>query len=161
VKLLDSQPLQKKIEYIKSLGASHVVVVDKENKELSKHSKKFDYLINTLPISSIEIMEAYLGTLKNGGTIIQVGLPDIKEHLELSFFTLVARQLHIAGSIVASVQETKDTLEFHHKHGSKVEVEAFSFEDFPKALHRLEKERPFFRCVVNVKEFTDKHFKGK
>lgn len=64
----------------------------------------------------------------------------------------------IAGSIVSSVQETKDTLEFTKQHGIRVQVEPFSFEEFPKALHRLEHERPFFRCVVNVEDFNKAHF---
>ena len=33
-------------------------------------------------------------------------------------------------------------------------VEEFSFDDFPKALDRLENGRPKFRCVVNVQEYS-------
>lgn len=150
-----------KVEYIKNLGASQVIVVDSELAALKDHQHEFDFLINTLPIGNMKIMEAYLATLKNGGTLIQVGLPEVKDNLEVSFFTIVARQLTIAGSIVSSVQETKDTLEFTLKHGIKVEVEDFSFEDFPKALNRLENERPQFRCVVHVKDFVEKHFPTK
>jgi len=148
-----------KIEYIKKLGAEEVIVVDKELKELDKHGGKFDYLLNTLPVTDTKTIEAYLGTLKNGGTLIQVGLPNATDMFTMSFFTLVARQLTIAGSIVASVEETKDTLEFTNKHGIKVACENFSFADFPKALDRLENGRPHFRCVVNVKDYTDQYFK--
>ena len=49
-------------------------------------------------------------------------------------------------------------IEFTHKHGIRVETEMYSFEDFPKAFDKLENGRPFFRCVVNVKDFNDKHF---
>jgi len=47
------------------------------------------------------------------------------------------------------------------KYGVYPMVEEYSFEDFPKALDKLEHGRPFFRCVVNVKDFTDKHFAKK
>lgn len=147
-----------KVEYIKKLGAAHVIVVDKEFKELKKHEKEFDYLVNTLPISNRNIMESYVSTLTNGGTMIVVGIPNLEEPLVLGFFSLVARQITLAGSIVASVQETKDTIEFTHKHGIRVETENFSFEDFPKALNRLEHGKPHFRCVVNVEDFNKKHF---
>ena len=33
-------------------------------------------------------------------------------------------------------------------------VETYSFDDFPKAFHQLEKGRPKFRCVVNVGEWA-------
>lgn len=147
-----------KVDYIKKLGAAHVIVVDKELKELKKHVGEFDFLINTLPINSKDLLEAYVSTLTNGGTLIQVGLPSIDESFNISFFSLVAKQISIVGSIVCSVQETKDTLEFTKKHGIRVETENFTFEDFPKALNRLENERPIFRCVVNVEEFNKKHF---
>jgi len=148
-----------KVDYIKKLGAEEVIVVDKEQKELAKHGGKFDYLLNTLPVTDTNIIEAYLGTLKNGGTLIQVGIPDVKDNFSMSFFTLVARQLTVVGSIVSSVQDTKETLEFTNKHGIKVAVEEFSFADFPKALDRLENGRPQFRCVVNVKDYTNQFLK--
>ena len=37
------------------------------------------------------------------------------------------------------------------------QVEVFSFEDFPKALDKLEHGKPHFRCVVNVKDFAEKN----
>ena len=147
-----------KSDYIKTLGASDVIVVDKDFSSFKSHQHEFDFLINTLPISNFATMEAYLSTLKSGGTLIQVGLPNANDHFETSMGSIVHRQLTIHGSTVASIEETKETLEFTLKHGIKVAVENFSFEDFPKALHRLEHERPQFRCVVNVKDFADAHF---
>ena len=104
------------------------------------------------------MLEAYASTITNGGMLIQVGLPNSEESFNISFSTLVLKQIIIAGSIVCSVEETKDTLEFTLKHGIRVEAENFSFEDFPKALHRLEYEKPIFRCVVNVEDYNKKHF---
>ena len=40
-------------------------------------------------------------------------------------------------------------------------VEEFEFENFPKAFDKLEKERPHFRCVVNVKDYLEKFEKEK
>lgn len=147
-----------KIEYIKKLGAHEVIVVDKELKALAEQAGKYDYLLNTLPSCDPATLAAYLNTLANGGTLIQVGLPDIKEQFSISFMQLIMKQITIAGSIVSSVHETRETLEFTAKHGIKVETENFTFEDFPKALDRLENGRPFFRCVVNVQDYTNKHF---
>ena len=150
-----------KVEAIKQLGAHDVVVVDKELKELAKHFGKFDCLLNTLPVSDEASMTAYIMTLTNGGTLIQVGLPDVDTKLKIPFSPLIMKQVAVVGSIVCSVADTRDTLEFTAKHGIKVAVETFSFEDFPKALDRIENGKPQFRCVVNVEDFVNKHFPAK
>lgn len=149
---------KEKEEYIKKIGGHEVIVVDNDLKELEKHHNKFDFLINTLPISDSKIFDAYMKTLKNEGAIIQVGLPSSDTQMSFGFGSLVARQLSIHGSICGSIKECQDTVDFAHKHGIRVETEMFSFEDFPKAFDRMENGRPFFRCVVNVKDFNDKHF---
>jgi len=146
-----------KIGDIKSMGAEEVIVVDQEFKELANHQGKFDYLVNTLPVSEAGLIEAYLGTLRNCGTLIQVGVPEGGEKMQFSYASLVVRQLTVVGSLVSSVEETKETLEFTVKHGIRVRVEEFPFLEFPKALDRLENGRPHFRCVVNVKDFTSQY----
>ena len=44
-------------------------------------------------------------------------------------------------------------LNFVSKHGLDCKSEIYSFEDFPKALDKLENGRPHFRCVVNVEDY--------
>lgn len=150
-----------KVESIKKLGAHEVVVVDKELKELAKLHGKFDCLVNTLPVSDEATITAYIMTLTNGGTLIQLGLPEAETKLKIPFSPLIMKQVSVVGSAVSSVGNTRDTLEFTAKHGIKVAVETFSFEDFPKALDRLENGKPQFRCVVNVEDFVNKHFPAK
>ena len=74
---------------------------------------------------------------------------------------LIMKQISIHGSAIGSVKETEHSLQFAHDKGLKVFAEKFSFEDFPKAFDRLENGRPHFRCVVNVKDYVDKHFQSK
>ena len=147
-----------KVEFIKKLGADEVIVVDKELTELKKNAGRFDYLVNTLPVSNQPLLEGYLGTLVNGGSLIQVGAPDANTNFSISFFTIIARQLKISGSAIGSVAETAETLSFAQEHQVNVIAEKFSFEDLPKAFERLEHGRPHFRCVVNVIDYTNKHF---
>ena len=150
-----------KVDFIKKLGADEVIIVDKELKSLADNAGKFNYLVNTLPSVTKDALNAYLKTLKNNGTLIQVGLPDTSESFDISYSTLIMKQLKLTGSIVSSVQETKDTLAFTAEHDIRVAVEEFTFADFPKALDRLENGRPQFRCVVNVKDYAEKYFPEK
>ena len=87
-----------KEEYIKKIGGHEVIVVDKELKELEKHHDKFDFLINTLPISDNKIVDAYIQTLNSDGAIIQVGAPSIDTQMSFSFMGLIGKQITIHGS---------------------------------------------------------------
>ncbi len=151
---------ESKVEEIKKLGADEVIVVSKDFSSLKDHQDKFDYLVNTLPISSEQTMSAYLSTATNNGTLIQVGLPDANTPFETSFPQLLFKQLTITTGAVGSVKESEEAIAFAHKHGVKVQAETFAFEDFPKAFDLLENGKPHFRCVVNVKDFHEKHFHG-
>ena len=147
-----------KSDLCKLLGASSVIVVDKHFKELGKHKNKFDYLINLVSIGNLEMFEAYLNTLVNGGTLIQIAMPDCRETFSATFATIVTKQIKIVGSYICSITEMKDSLEFTKEHNIRVWAEEHKFEDFPKALKRVEEEKPHFRGVVNCKEYSDKHF---
>lgn len=146
-----------KVEEIKKLGADEVIVVNKDFSSLKEHQDKFDYLVNTLPISSEEAINAYLGTLASNGTMIQVGVPDSATPFQMGFIPFIFKQLTITSGSAGSVKETEHAVRFAHENGVKVQAERFSFEDFPKAFDLLENGKPHFRCVVNVKDFNEKH----
>jgi len=51
-------------------------------------------------------------------------------------------------------------LDFVAKHGIECIAEHYEFDDFPKALDKLENGKPIFRCIVDTEKFSDK-FKPK
>lgn len=50
-------------------------------------------------------------------------------------------------------------LDFVAEHGIECVCEHFEFEDFPKALDRLENGKPIFRCVVDTWKASEKYKK--
>ena len=96
--------------------------MDKGLKSLADNAGKFNYLMNTLPTVTKDALDGYLKTLKNNGTLIQVGLPDSDEPFDISYPTLILKQVKLTGSVVSSVQETKDTLAFTADHNIRVAV---------------------------------------
>lgn len=66
-----------KVDEIKKLGADEVIVVNKDYSSLKEHDSKFDVIVNTLPVSSLEAISAYMGTLACNGHLIQVGAPNV------------------------------------------------------------------------------------
>lgn len=52
-------------------------------------------------------------------------------------------------------------LDFVSQHGIECICEHYSFEDFPKALEKLEHGSPILRCVVDTDEFSRNFKKTK
>lgn len=143
-----------KVDLVKELGAtSHINSNNPE--ELKQNYDKFDVIINTTPASAM--INEYIKLCAPRARFIQVGLPAESEMLNIQISPIVLKEINYVGSIVGSREETAETLRFSAEHKVYPIVEEFSFEDFPKAFDRLENGKPHFRCVVNVKAFSEKN----
>lgn len=65
-----------------------------------------------------------------------LGAPSSKTVYEIDNEYLINNEITVAGSNVGSIKDVKDMLQFSAHYGVKSINEYFSFEDFPKALHR-------------------------
>lgn len=74
----------------------------------------------------------------------------------MSYFDLVLKQISLIGSLVGGIEHHRQMLKFISEHGIESIVEHYDFEDFPKALDKLENGKPHFRCVVDVEKFHQK-----
>lgn len=143
-----------KEKFIRSLGATNVITISDE-KVYQDHQGKYDLIINTVPFSNN--FQKYVSLTAPCGYFVQTGAPDISESITLNPVGLVLNEYHIVGSLVGSRADTNEMLEFCAKNNVYPLVEEYSFEDFPKALDRLENGKPIFRCVVNCGEYSKNH----
>ncbi len=88
------------------------------------------------------------------GVYINVGIPDDKTKFKIDSGWAIRNQSTIAGSIVGSIADTQECVEFSANYGVKPIVETFSFGDFDKAFEKAEQGKAKFRCVVNVKDWA-------
>ena len=72
-------------------------------------------------------------------------------------FSVIVKEINIVGSIVGPRHVIKEMVKICVDKDIYPMVGEYDFEDFPKAFNRLENERPKFRCVVNVKDWAEKH----
>lgn len=76
-------------EEFKKLGADHITD-SKDLEQLKKEYGKYDLLLNCLYINDIaEYFKEYQKCLKNDGTLVQIGLPDVGTSFPLEFMNLV------------------------------------------------------------------------
>ena len=144
-----------KEELIKKLGGDEIIISTDEE-EMKKVKGKFDFVMNTLPVS--EKFDKYLCTVAKGGYFVQVGLAPASDfNVTFDNSKLVINELTIVGSCVGPRQPIREMIKLCVEKDIYPMVEEFSFDDFPKAFDRLENGKPKFRCVVNVKDWAEKH----
>ena len=145
-----------KEKLIKELGADSIIIsTDKE--QMKAAANKFDFIINTLPVS--KGFADYVHTCAPFGYFVSVGLPEINESSNtiVPMFEVICLEKHIVGSLVGPYAPTAEMVQLCAEKDIYPMVEIFSFEDFPKAFEKLEHGKPHFRCVVNVKDYAEKH----
>lgn len=138
----------------KELGAKNVVN-SKDPEALAKSNKAYDFIINTSP--SGKNYDDILSLVAPGGYLCQVGLPYVSDKISFTCMLLVANEINIVGSLVGSRSVTQRMLDICVDKDIYPITEMFEFEDFPKALDKLEHGKPHFRCVVNCKNYAEKN----
>ncbi|MDA0629647.1 NAD(P)-dependent alcohol dehydrogenase, partial [Acinetobacter baumannii] len=105
-------------------------------------------IINT--ISSAEIdMGAYFGLLKLDATLVSVGVPD--KPLSIHPFPLVGMRRNYAGSMIGSIKETQEMLDFCAKHRVSPEIELTTPDRVNEAYERVLKSDVRYRFVIDMK----------
>ena len=143
-----------KRDLIKSLGASDILNSSNE-KEMIENAGKFDFIITTLP--STNNFHSYFNLLASGGTLVVVGVGQATDIYNVSVAGLVLGEKKIVGSLVGKRDEIKEMLEFCVKNNVYPMCEHFAFEEFDKALNKLEHGKPHFRCVVDCGDYAKKN----
>ena len=148
-----------KAEFIKGLGASGVVLWRQSGFHTTLLNS-YDIILNTMGATfSTEEFSLFSKILKPYGKFIQVGVPEHGQKLNVNFHDIVGKQIMIIGSLVGGNKHTEQMLEFSAKHDIKCKCELFEWNDFPKALDKLENGKPLFRCVVCVDTESKKFVK--
>ena len=112
-------------------------------------------MINTIP-SDVDF-QPYINCVERGGKFVQVGMPAAEDTMKFNINGLVATEIEIMGSCVGPRQPIKNMIDFCHKNDVYPIVEEYPFEKMPEAFEKLEHGAPFFRCVVNMKDYAEKH----
>jgi len=105
----------------------------------------FDFILST--ISAPFDVNAYLGLLRLGGSLVSVGLPP--EPLSISTFALT-RWKSFAGSSIGGIRETQEMLDFCAEHGIAPETELIGFDQVNEAYDRVVASDVRYRFVLDI-----------
>ncbi|PYI94330.1 MAG: hydroxyacid dehydrogenase [Verrucomicrobia bacterium] len=129
----------------KKLGA-HEVILSKNEEEMEKHEKSFDFILDT--VSAPHDLDAYLSLLKRDGTLVLVGAsPD---PLAVDAFSLIHRRRSLAGSLIGGIAETQEMLDYCAEHGIVCDIEKISIDQINEAYERMLKSDVKYRFVIDM-----------
>ncbi|WP_331372101.1 NAD(P)-dependent alcohol dehydrogenase [Sinorhizobium chiapasense] len=139
-----SQSLSKKEDGLK-LGADHYYATnDPETFQVLAGS--FDLIICTV---AAEIdWNAYLNLLKVDGDLVLVGIPE--NPVPVHAFSLVPARRSISGSMIGSIKETQEMLDFCGEHGIVSEIEMIEIGQINEAYERVIKSDVRYRFVIDM-----------
>lgn len=140
-----SQSEKKEID-AKKLGADDFLLT-KSPKVFQENALRFDLIINTVSSADLN-MANYFGLLKMDGTLVSVGAPE--KPLSIHPFPLILMRRNFAGSVIGSIKETQEMLDFCGKHNITPEIELIEPNQVNDAYARVLKSDVRYRFVIDM-----------
>lgn len=129
----------------KRLGANSFVVTQ-DPSFAEKLEGKFDLILDT--VSANHDLNAYLGLLKVGGTMVVVGVPP--QPAQVHAFSLIGGRRRLAGSLIGGIKETQEMLDFCAKNKVLSDVEVIPVDQVDAAYERTIKGQVKYRFVIDL-----------
>ncbi|MFE6623503.1 NAD(P)-dependent alcohol dehydrogenase [Streptomyces sp. NPDC008086] len=139
-----SQSLRKKDDGLK-LGADHYYATS-DPKTFEELAGSFDLILST--VSAPLDFGAYLGLLRTGGALVNVGAPE--EPVALNLFSLIGGNKTLAGSAIGGIAETQEMLDFCAEHGFGAEIELIDADQINEAYERVLNSDVRYRFVIDA-----------
>lgn len=139
-----SQSLSKQEDGLK-MGADHYHATS-DPKTFETLAGAFDLLICT--VSAALDWGAYLNLLKVDGAMVLVGAPE--EPAPLNAFALIPGRRTLAGSMIGSIKETQEMLDFCGQHDIVAEIETIAIDQINDAYARMLKSDVRYRFVIDM-----------
>jgi uncharacterized zinc-type alcohol dehydrogenase-like protein len=137
---------EKKREDAIKMGAHHFLPTH-DKSIFQKHANSFDLIINTVSSADL-LMHEYFSLLKLDATLVSVGAPD--KPLSISPFPLILMRRNYAGSVIGSIKETQEMLDFCAEHGITPEIEVIKPDQVNEAYDRVLKNDVRYRFVIDM-----------
>jgi uncharacterized zinc-type alcohol dehydrogenase-like protein len=139
-----SQSLRKKDDGLR-LGADHYYATS-DPKTFEELAGTFDLIIST--VSEPLEFDAYLSLLTTDGTLANVGAPETP--VSVNLFSLIGGRKSLAGSLIGSIAETQEMLNFCAEHGFGAEIEVIRADQINEAYERVINSDVRYRFVIDI-----------
>lgn len=137
------------------LGA-HKVIVSEDKEAMEQNELTFDFLLCTIP-DAFDI-NPYIKLLKRDGTIATVGL--LGQYAKpTDNGEVIKHRRNVAGSLIGSLAETQEVLDFCAEHNIQPMVEMINIQEINEAFEKMAKEEVRFRYVIDMQSLKEAEIK--
>ena len=143
VTMLSTSPSKEKDAL--GLGAHKFVLTTKDD-EVQKLSGYFDLIVDTVAVA--HDLNKYVGMLKTHGTLVCLGIAP--EPAQVAMLPVVFGGRSISGSLIGSIAETQEMLDYCAEHDITSDVEMIHIKDINTAYERMEKSDVKYRFVIDI-----------
>ena len=143
-----SQSLSKQEDGLR-FGAAHYYATNNPD-TFTQLQNQFDLMINTVG-ASIDL-DAYLSLVKPDGAMVLIGVPE--EPMSLNAPSLIGARRSLAGSMIGSIKETQEMLDFCGKHNIVADIELIPIQSINEAFERVVKSDVRYRFVIDMASLT-------
>lgn len=137
---------EKKREDALKMGVHHFLFT-KDAAVFKENANQFDLIINTISSADLDLA-SYISLLKLDGTIVSVGAPD--KPISLNVFSLIMMRRNYAGSVIGSIKETQEMLDFCGKNNITPDIELINPDQVNVAYERVLKSDVRYRFVMDM-----------
>lgn len=145
---------KEKQEEILKFGAKRVILLDDKEKIASLEGK-FDFILNTQP--TFKYVEESLKFCAPECRYVMLGVAPEDETLNVTSTNWIFKDVLLIGSVNGSRKLSEECLQWQIDNNCWPEIEEIGFDDFDKALKKLENEDAFYRIIVNVEDYSRNH----
>jgi alcohol dehydrogenase (NADP+) len=139
-----SQSLKKQEDGLR-LGATYYHATGDPN-TFKQLRGRFDLILNT--VSAAIDVDAHLGLLAVGGTLVGLGAPAAP--LRLNGLSLGRGRRSLTASVIGGIPETQEMLDFCAEHGVAADVEVISADQINEAFRRVLASDVRYRFVIDT-----------
>jgi alcohol dehydrogenase (NADP+) len=132
------------------LGATHFIL-SKNPDQMKEFTSYFDVILDT--VSAAHDYTTFLGLLGLEGRLMVVGLP-VKTP-EASPFALITNRRSITGSMIGSMKETQEMLDYCAEKNIVSDVEIIAIQQINEAWERMEKQDVKYRFSIDMASLQD------
>jgi uncharacterized zinc-type alcohol dehydrogenase-like protein len=129
----------------KKLGA-HKFVLTSDATQVQGVQGYFDFILDT--VAADHDYNFYISMLKTRGNMICVGLPNTPAQLPAANIVFHGRSL--SGSLIGSISETQEMLNFCAEKNITADIELINIKDINKAYERIERSDVKYRFVIDM-----------
>ncbi len=140
-----SQSLRKQDDG-KRLGADHFYATS-DPETFNKLKGSFDLIINTVSSADLD-WNGLMSLLKVDATMVVVGAPE--KPVPVHAFSMIPGRKSIAGSMIGSIAETQEMLDFCGEHNITSDIETISIDQVNEAYDRVLKSDVRYRFVIDL-----------